>query len=147
MTGTIYEIDNSAQNISGTIITITILDYLEVIELNLNAASLVENVDISVPGNFRLDQNYPNPFGKTASINNSSTKIKFALPKKEFTKIKIYDILGAEVASLVNEELKPGHYEVVFNAKQLPSGVYIYSIIAGDFTASKKNEFSEIIEI
>ncbi len=92
---------------------------------NVNDGSLV------TPEKFELMQNYPNPF-------NPSTIIKFALKEKAFTKIKIYDILGSEITSLINEEKNPGLYEVEFNASNLTSGVYIYRIIAGNFTASKK---------
>ncbi len=90
-----------------------------------------------LPSKFFLQQNYPNPFSKN-SAGNSLTKIKFSLGKKEFTQIKIYNMLGEEVASLANKELTAGNYEVLFNANRLPSGVYIYRITAGDFTASKK---------
>ncbi|MCF6271374.1 MAG: right-handed parallel beta-helix repeat-containing protein [Melioribacteraceae bacterium] len=80
---------------------------------------------------FSLEQNYPNPF-------NPSTTIKFTLKERVFTEIKVFDILGSEVASLINENLNAGFYEVVFNTNQLTSGVYIYRIIAGNFAASRK---------
>jgi hypothetical protein len=85
---------------------------------------------------FRLFQNYPNPF-------NPSTKIEFVIPKSSFVSLKIYDLLGREVASLVNEEKNPGSYEVEFSAKggdayNLSSGTYFYQIKAGDFVKTKK---------
>lgn len=80
---------------------------------------------------FSLGQNYPNPF-------NPSTKIKYQLPKDGFVTLKVYDILGNEVATLVNEEKIAGKYEANFNASSLASGVYIYKIQAGDFVNSKK---------
>lgn len=80
---------------------------------------------------YALDQNYPNPF-------NPSTTIKFQLPKDGFVTLKVYDILGKEITTLINEEKSQGKYEVNFNASSLSSGVYIYKIQAGDFTASKK---------
>lgn len=80
---------------------------------------------------YALEQNYPNPF-------NPSTKIKFQLPKDGFVTLKVYDILGKEITTLINEEKSQGKYEVNFNASSLSSGVYIYKIQAGDFSASKK---------
>lgn len=80
---------------------------------------------------YALEQNYPNPF-------NPSTKIKFQLPKDGFVTLKVYDILGKEIATLINEEKSQGKYEVNFNASNLSSGVYIYKIQAGDFVSSRK---------
>jgi streptogramin lyase len=85
----------------------------------------------TLPTDFLLYQNYPNPF-------NPSTTIQFSIPVTAFTTLKVYDILGNEVATLVNEEKPVGTYRVEFNAKQLSSGVYIYRMQAGKFTASKK---------
>lgn len=88
-----------------------------------------------VPSEFSLYQNYPNPF-------NPSTKIRYQLPKKCKVIIKIYDMLGAEVITLLNEEKKPGIFEVDFNTKSaeyvLPSGTYIYRIMTEYFIESKK---------
>jgi len=83
------------------------------------------------PIDFTLEQNYPNPF-------NPSTTILYQIPQDGIVTLKIYDILGAEVATLVNEQKVAGKYEVNFNASQLASGVYIYKIQAGDFVSSKK---------
>ncbi len=85
----------------------------------------------SVPKVYSLDQNYPNPF-------NPSTTIKYELPKAGLVTLKVYDILGREVASLVNEKQAAGKYSVEFNADRLASGVYIYRIHAGDFVSVKK---------
>ncbi|HEX2867768.1 MAG TPA: two-component regulator propeller domain-containing protein [Ignavibacteriales bacterium] len=78
-----------------------------------------------------LSQNYPNPF-------NPSTKINYSIPKEEFVSLKIFNILGSEVATMVNEVKKAGSHSVEFNASKIPSGMYIYSIQAGEFRASKK---------
>ena len=96
---------------------------------------------VSVPTSFSLRQNYPNPF-------NPSTKIKFTIPSVEttrrvvFTTLKIYDILGNEVATLVNEELPAGEYEVEFNpassTENPASGIYFYKLQAGSFVETKK---------
>ena len=89
-----------------------------------------------VPSKFVLYQNYPNPF-------NPSTKIKYQLPRASKVIVKIYDILGAEVISLVNEEMEPGVYEVELNAQSLASGTYIYRIVAGDPSKGSGQGFVE----
>ncbi len=80
---------------------------------------------------FSLYQNYPNPF-------NPSTKIKFVIPKSSFVSLKVYDILGREVATLLNEEKHPGSYEVEFDGSNLSSGIYFYRLQARDFSDTKK---------
>lgn len=85
---------------------------------------------------FSLSQNYPNPF-------NPSTTIKYSIPVADakfasITKLLVYDILGRKVGTLVNQELKPGNYEVKFNASGLSSGVYYYRLISGSYQLSKK---------
>ncbi|MBI5476104.1 MAG: T9SS type A sorting domain-containing protein [Ignavibacteriales bacterium] len=84
-----------------------------------------------VPTMFDLSQNYPNPF-------NPSTKIKFNLPSEEFVSLKIYNVLGQEVTTLVNQQMKAGVYSFDVNASRLSSGVYFYRIEAGKFSATKK---------
>jgi len=91
----------------------------------------VEKLEDLIPAQFDLEQNYPNPF-------NPSTKIRFTVPEAGLVTMKVYDLLGQEVAILVNEEQVAGVYEVTFDAAQLPSGIYFYSINAGDFVATKK---------
>jgi hypothetical protein len=91
----------------------------------------IVNINTNIPDNFTLKQNYPNPF-------NPQTKIRFELKSALFTELKIFDILGREVKSLVKETLKPGEYEVSFNAVNMPSGVYFYRLNAGGFTDTKK---------
>ncbi|NOX18159.1 MAG: T9SS type A sorting domain-containing protein [Chlorobi bacterium] len=96
-----------------------------------NVTGIDDKESNDLPDEFKLEQNYPNPF-------NPSTTIKFSLKENAFTEIKIYDILGAEVASLISKNLTAGRYEVVFNANSLASGIYIYRITAGKFTDVKK---------
>lgn len=84
-----------------------------------------------IPYSFSLHQNYPNPF-------NPSTKIKFEIPKGSLVKLKIYDILGREVAELVNEKLNPGTYEYEWNGINLPSGVYFYKLQSENFVETKR---------
>jgi photosystem II stability/assembly factor-like uncharacterized protein len=97
----------------------------------------IHNISSEIPSGFSLSQNYPNPF-------NPVTKIKFSLIMdsrfrgNDNVVLKVFDILGKEVATLVNEKLQPGTYEVSFDGSQLTSGVYFYKISAGDFTETKK---------
>ena len=83
------------------------------------------------PVDFTLAQNYPNPF-------NPATTISYQLPVNSFVSLKVYDVLGNEVASLVNEQKAAGNYDVNFDASSLGSGVYFYTIKAGNFTQTKK---------
>jgi photosystem II stability/assembly factor-like uncharacterized protein len=85
----------------------------------------------SVPHRFSLGQNYPNPF-------NPETKIRFDIPASGNVKMVLYDISGRELATLVNEELSPGSYEINFNAAGYSSGVYFYELVAGNYTATNK---------
>lgn len=98
-----------------------------------NEASIVTDVkDMKgIPTEFALGQNYPNPF-------NPTTKIKFALPMSVSTKITVFDLLGREVAILINKELKAGYHEVTFDAGNLVNGVFFYRIEAGNFVQTKK---------
>ncbi len=84
-----------------------------------------------VPSEYNLSQNYPNPFNPTTVIN-------FSIPTNELVTVKVFDILGQEVAELINEVKSAGSYQVDFNASELTSGMYIYQITAGNFVATKK---------
>jgi hypothetical protein len=84
-----------------------------------------------IPSGFTLEQNYPNPF-------NPTTKIEYSISKDVLVSLKVYNILGQEVASLVNQKQTPDKYVVNFDASKLSSGVYIYTLKAGTFTTSKK---------
>jgi len=86
---------------------------------------------VEIPTKFTLKQNYPNPF-------NSTTIIKYSIPSKSNVTLKVYDILGREVETLVNETKSPGNYTIQFNAGKLASGTYIYTMRAGNFVQSKK---------
>lgn len=93
--------------------------------------SNIIEVEVSSPQNFELSQNYPNPF-------NPSTTISFSLPQNVFVILKVYDVIGNEVATLVNEEKSAGRYDINFNAANLSSGIYFYSISAGSFNQVNK---------
>ena len=94
-------------------------------------ATGVDNEDFDIPQAFSLLQNYPNPF-------NPSTYISYNIPNSSLVTLKIYDILGKEIATLVNESKQAGSYNVQFDASNISSGVYFYSIQAGDFFESRK---------
>jgi Secretion system C-terminal sorting domain len=83
------------------------------------------------PLSFSLSQNYPNPF-------NPSTKIKYSIPQASKVVVKVFDMLGKEISTLVNDEKQAGTYELTWNAENLPSGVYYYRISSGNYTAVKK---------
>ncbi|MCX7878103.1 MAG: T9SS type A sorting domain-containing protein, partial [Ignavibacteria bacterium] len=85
--------------------------------------TFVTPVSSEVPERFSLNQNYPNPF-------NPKSKIKMQIAELSEVKLVVYDVLGREVQTLVNEQLSPGTYEVDFDGTNLPSGVYFYRIIA-----------------
>ena len=89
------------------------------------------NEDLSSVNSYSLSNNYPNPF-------NPVTTIKYIIPQRSFVTIKVYDVIGNEIRTLVNEEKPMGTYETEFNATSLSSGVYFYRIQAGDFAQTKK---------
>ena len=96
----------------------------------------INNINTEIPSSFSLSQNYPNPF-------NPNTKIKFDIPskgknQKAKVKLLIYDILGKEIETLLNEQLNPGIYEVTFDGSNIPSGIYFYRLSAGNFSETKK---------
>lgn len=102
-------------------------------QIDYNGAfSYSEIVEVEiVPENLYLSQNYPNPF-------NPSTIISFTLTKSTFVTLKIYNILGNEISALVNQVMPGGKHEIIFDANGVPSGVYLYTITAGDFVDTKK---------
>ncbi len=91
----------------------------------------IVNVSYDVPAEFVLGQNYPNPF-------NPSTRISYFVPKESFVSIKVYDFLGGEVSTLVNETKSTGSYELSFDASNLPSGTYFYTMTADNYSSINK---------
>jgi hypothetical protein len=85
----------------------------------------------ATPASFTLMQNYPNPF-------NPSAKVSFVIGHSSFVSLKVFDVLGREVAALANEQLVPGTHERTFDASGLSSGVYLYRLTAGAFTSTKR---------
>jgi photosystem II stability/assembly factor-like uncharacterized protein len=95
----------------------------------------IKQISNNIPNKFELNQNYPNPF-------NPVTKIKFNLPavvngRERSLQLKVYDILGREITTLVNEQLKPGIYEIDFNGTNYPSGTYFYTLTAAEYRMTK----------
>jgi hypothetical protein len=84
-----------------------------------------------IPEKYNLSQNYPNPF-------NPTTLLRFSLPNSSFVKLKVYNLLGEEVKTLLNEYKAKGFHNITFDASGLPSGIYIYRLITGEYTSSKK---------
>jgi len=93
--------------------------------------SSVVSIDLNAPNQYALNQNYPNPF-------NPSTIISYTIPINGFVTLKVFDVLGQEIITLLNEEKPVGSYEVEFNTKGLPSGIYFYRLQAGNFIQTKK---------
>jgi hypothetical protein len=103
---------------------------LDLVEINGNLTNL-QSIHTNIPDKLSLSQNYPNPF-------NPSTRIEFNIPKSGFVSLKVYDILGREVANLVNKELSSGNYSYEFNGSQLNSGIYFYALKTENTSLTKK---------
>ena len=110
-------------------------DYFGTAELTDDLTTSI-NIRQKIPEEFELLQNYPNPF-------NPNTVIKYHLPENSFVSIKIYDVLGKEVAALVNEMKQPGYYEVNFDGRDLSSGVYIYTINTNNLLSNSGHTFMQ----
>ena len=91
----------------------------------------IENNYDVVVSDYTLEQNYPNPF-------NPSTTIRFTIPESGLVTLKVYNLLGEEAAELINSEMTAGAYNYNFNASSLTSGIYFYSLQAGNFSVTKK---------
>jgi len=98
---------------------------------SFNSTVDIRESDFSIVTSFELFQNFPNPF-------NPSTKIKYSVPQTSQVQIKVFDVLGNEIVTLVSEEKVVGIYEMVWNAANLPSGVYFYQLKAGEYVNTKK---------
>jgi hypothetical protein len=96
-----------------------------------NFTDVEPNDETKIPETIILKQNYPNPF-------NPNTTIEFGIPEIEFVTLAVYNILGEQLAALVNETLFAGSYKVNWIAEKLPSGIYVYKLLAGNYIESKK---------
>jgi len=97
----------------------------------LSEMTSVERSSTDVPTDFGLEQNYPNPF-------NPATNIMYTVPGREYVNLTVYNILGEEIAILVDEEKTPGKYTVTFDGSKLSSGVYFYRLHAGKFNETRE---------
>jgi len=104
-------------------------DYSSSVSINFSKFNKTNNGLVKY--DFELDQNYPNPF-------NPSTTINYTIKTAGQVTLKVYDMLGTEVASLVNARKEPGNYSVAFNATNIPSGIYVYRLTADKFVETKK---------
>ena len=133
MTSKIILVDNgNGQSIDMSTVNTYAFTYSSPHSFSINGTTTKVGMDgASLPTVYALMQNYPNPF-------NPSTKISYQLPVKTLVTLKVYDIIGREVAALVNEQQNAGIYDVTFDGSRLASGVYFYRIQAGTFTQTKK---------
>ena len=133
---------DSSQSVEVTFTPTGAISFNGKIEITHNAAGSPDSVTVTGDGvtgvedelqplTYSLEQNYPNPF-------NPNTVIKYSIPEINKVMLKLYNLLGEEVATLVNEEKVAGYYKVEFNAATLPSGVYFYQLVAKDFVITKK---------
>jgi hypothetical protein len=99
--------------------------------IKLQQTTGIKTIGGTSPDNFKLMQNYPNPF-------NPSTNIRFQLPGQSMVSLKVYDISGKEISTLVNENLPAGNYEVAFKGSNLSSGTYFYKLSAGNYSETKR---------
>jgi Secretion system C-terminal sorting domain len=101
------------------------------VNINLTQATDVKQINSNLPKTYALSQNFPNPF-------NPTTQIQYDIPQSSFVHLVVYNLLGQQVAELVNSQQAAGKYSVTFSGTSLSSGIYIYSIRAGNFVQSKK---------
>ncbi len=106
------------------------------IEFTEGDPTFVAESDTRSPQVFSLRQNYPNPF-------NPATRIVYTLAERSHVNVTVYNILGAKITTLVDKEQQQGTYYVTFDASHLPSGVYFYTLQAGDFIETKRMVFSK----
>jgi hypothetical protein len=129
---------------SGTIETLTSVHFTDnntgwvvgdngtILKTTNGGVTFIEEEEIDeILTDYKLSQNHPNPF-------NPLTTIKYQIPKLSFVTLKVYDVLGSEIVTLVNEEKSAGNYELKFYASELPSGIYLYQLTAGSFVKTKK---------
>ncbi len=103
-----------------------------------NIPTGIQTIGSEIPQSFSLEQNYPNPFNPSTPINFNIPIAGNGLDGSGIVSLRIYDMLGKEIAVLVNENLTAGSYSVDFNASSLPSGTYFYRLQSGSFIETKK---------
>ena len=106
--------------------------WFKIDDISLSGTNAVEEIESElIPDQFELEQNYPNPF-------NPSTNINFSVPEESFVTLKVYNVQGKEVTTLVNENLETGTYKADWDASNLPSGVYVYMLRSNNVRLSRK---------
>ena len=105
--------------------------YYQIWTVPIEISSVDVKEESQLTESFYLEQNYQNPF-------NPSTSIQYAISSRQFVTLKVYDLLGREIATLVNEEKPAGVYEVEFNAASIPSGIFFYQLKAGQYSETRK---------
>jgi Secretion system C-terminal sorting domain/Photosynthesis system II assembly factor YCF48 len=103
----------------------------KILKTTNGGVTFVNQISSEIPDAYLLEQNYPNPF-------NPITRLKFQMPKSEFADLRVFDVTGKEIISLVNEELKPGIYEIDWDASNYPSGIYFYTLSTDHYRATKR---------
>jgi len=106
-------------------------DWSEVWQFTTARETAVGHQYIGSPFEYGLDQNYPNPF-------NPATTIRFSIPELTKVSLKVYDLLGREIVTLINREMEPGEYHLIFKANELPTGIYSYRLDTGQFVKQRR---------
>jgi hypothetical protein len=132
----IWKVPTSVQIDSAYKIRITSINHINLIDFSDNSFSIVKGITnitdlINYAITYSLSQNYPNPF-------NPSTVISWQIPEGSNVSLKVYNILGSEITTLINEYKPAGKYETEFKSSSLPSGIYFYKLQAGNFVETKK---------
>ncbi|HMS66476.1 MAG TPA: T9SS type A sorting domain-containing protein, partial [Ignavibacteria bacterium] len=125
----VHEVDSSSGALLRTVVAGLNFQYITLYKPDLVVSA--ENNNTFLSDRFVLSQNYPNPF-------NPITKINYELRNTNYVSLKVYDVLGNEVRKLVNEKQNQGNYEIEFDGTGLSSGIYYYSIEAGNFKQTRK---------
>jgi len=125
------ECDNHLYMLSQKGVGTNNLSEIEIVGDGKDLITSVNEISITLPEEYQLLQNFPNPF-------NPSTRISFYLPKNDFVTLKIYDVAGREIKTMINKQIPAGYHEIVFDADGLTSGIYIYRLITDNFTDAKK---------
>ena len=107
------------------------LDDAKIVGSSDTTATGVSKQKTELPSGYKLEQNYPNPF-------NPTTTVSYSIPKASFVTIKVYDFLGREIETLVNEEKSAGNYKTEFDGSKITSGIYFDNMKAGNFVETKK---------
>ncbi|MCB9211587.1 MAG: T9SS type A sorting domain-containing protein [Ignavibacteriales bacterium] len=107
-----------------------------ILEIDLDKITDIDNVNNNIANKFSLEQNYPNPFNPTTMINYSIPNTEFL--NQTFVEVKIYDVLGREIKTLVNKVQNPGNYQIEFDGSSLSTGVYLYVLKVGGYVEAKK---------